>query len=140
MLALSSRGYDVSVPFGENTRYDLIVDRGGALSRVQCKTGRLRDGTVRFATASTYAHLPSPREMRRDYAGQIDEFAVYCPETQGIYLLPIEEIRTQRGAYLRIDPARNNQRNGVRLASRFHVASVAIASVTEIGRSRIHVN
>jgi len=28
MLALTDCGYDVAVPFGENTRYDLIVDDG----------------------------------------------------------------------------------------------------------------
>ena len=83
MLALIAHGYDVAVPFGENTRYDLIVDRNDNLSRVQCKTRRLRDGTVRFATSSTYGHLPSPREVRRHYQGQVDEFAVHCPETGG---------------------------------------------------------
>ena len=81
MLALIDAGLDVSVPFGENCRYDLVIDRAGRLTRVQCKTGRLRDGVVRFATASTYGHLPSPRETRRDYVGEIDEFAVYCPGT-----------------------------------------------------------
>jgi hypothetical protein len=55
MLALIDVGLEVSVPFGENCRYDLVVDRAGDLTRVQCKTGRLRDGAVRFATASTYA-------------------------------------------------------------------------------------
>lgn len=116
------------MPFGENTRYDLIVDRGGGqLSGVQCKTGRLRDGTVRFATASTYGHLPTPREIRRDYAGEIDEFAVYCPETQGIYVLAIDDVRTKSAAYLRVDAPRNRQSRGVRRASDFHVATVGCA-------------
>jgi PD-(D/E)XK endonuclease len=38
MLALRERGYWVLVPFGENTRYDLVIDDGCALQRVQCKT------------------------------------------------------------------------------------------------------
>ena len=44
ILALRDAGYGVLMPFGENTRYDLVIDRCGSLSRVQCKTGRLRDG------------------------------------------------------------------------------------------------
>ena len=104
MLALIDAGLDVSVPFGENCRYDLVIDRANRLTRVQCKTGRLRDGVVRFATASTYGDLPSPREARRDYLGQIDEFAVYCPGTGGVYLLPIEDVVTCAGAHLRVDP------------------------------------
>ena len=38
MLALRCLGYQVSVPFGENSRYDLVVDDGRRLQRVQCKT------------------------------------------------------------------------------------------------------
>lgn len=126
MLAFAADGCDIAVPFGVNTRYDLIVDRNGVLSRVQCKTGRLRDGAIRFATSSTYGHLPSPREVRRDYLGQVDEFAVYCPETGGVYVIPIGRVQTRAGAYLRVDPPRNAQVRGVRFANEFHVASIWI--------------
>jgi len=34
MLALRNGGFTVSVPFGENTRYDLVVDDGLRLGRV----------------------------------------------------------------------------------------------------------
>jgi hypothetical protein len=44
MLALRELGYAVYVPFGENTRCDLVIDDGLRLFRVQCKTGRLRNG------------------------------------------------------------------------------------------------
>jgi hypothetical protein len=30
------------MPFGENTRYDLVIDDRGTFSRVQCKTTSLR--------------------------------------------------------------------------------------------------
>jgi hypothetical protein len=66
MLALHERGYDLLVPFGENTRYDLVIDDGSRLARVQCKTGRLRDGAVVFSTCSSYAHHPNPRVVKRD--------------------------------------------------------------------------
>ena len=60
MAALWDAGYAVSVPFGENTRYDLVIDDGQRLARVQCKTGRLRKGAIIFKTASTYAHHRAP--------------------------------------------------------------------------------
>jgi hypothetical protein len=44
MLALHEAGHELLVPFGENTRYDLAIDDGSRLARVQCKTGRLRQG------------------------------------------------------------------------------------------------
>ena len=54
-LALRDAGFAISVPFGENTRYDLVIDDGVRLLRVQCKTGRLRNGSIFFATCSTSA-------------------------------------------------------------------------------------
>jgi hypothetical protein len=129
MLSMVDAGLEVSVPFGENCRYDLVLDDGSRLSRVQCKTGRLRDGTVRFSTASTYGHLPSPRQVRRPYAGEIDAFAVYCPDTAGVYLVPIEQVGTRSGAYLRVTRPRNGQRERIRVASEFEVATVACAQV-----------
>jgi hypothetical protein len=88
MLALHKAGYAVFLPFGENTRYDLVIDDGASLLRVQCKTGRLRDGAVRFSTCSSYAHHSHPRAPRRDYLGEVDCFAVYCPETRTAYSYP----------------------------------------------------
>jgi PD-(D/E)XK endonuclease len=51
MLALHDVGFAVLLPFGENTRYDLVVDDGAELRRVQCKTGRLYKGAIRFLPA-----------------------------------------------------------------------------------------
>ena len=131
MLALHDAGYRVSVPFGENTRYDLIVDDGAALGRVQCKSGRLYRGAVEFAVCSSYAHHRQPRERRRDYIGQVDAFAVYCRQTGGVYLIPIEDLPVRRLARLRHEPARNGQRKGVRDAATYRVASVTVSASSE---------
>lgn len=127
MLALTSAGLDVAVPFSENCRYDLVVDRSGELSRVQCKTGRLRDGAVHFSTSSTYGHHPSPRDVRRDYSGQIDAFAVFCPGNGGVYLIPLEHVRARCTAHLRVDEPRNGQRKRIRYAADYEIARVACA-------------
>jgi hypothetical protein len=121
MLALSEAGYELLVPFGENTRYDLVIDDGVRLARVQCKTGRLRRGSVVFNSCSSYAHHPNPRMVKRDYQGQIDFFGVFCPETRKSYLVPIADVTTKYSAMLRVDPPRNNQRIGVRLAADFEI-------------------
>jgi hypothetical protein len=47
----------ILLPFGENTRYDLLIDEGDRFVRVQCKTGAAgRAGSDRVSTASTYDH------------------------------------------------------------------------------------
>jgi hypothetical protein len=76
MLALQEAGFRTSIPFGENARYDLVIDDGTTLSRVQCKSGRLRSGAIRFAACSCYGHHLHASAARRDYHGQVDFFAV----------------------------------------------------------------
>ncbi|MBA3382696.1 MAG: hypothetical protein H0T97_12665 [Actinobacteria bacterium] len=34
MIALREAGYIIAIPFGENTRYDLVVDDGEGLRRL----------------------------------------------------------------------------------------------------------
>lgn len=126
MAALQEAGFALYVPFGENTRVDLIIDDGHQLSRVQCKTGRLRLGAVRFNTCSTYAHHPNPKVVRRNYLGQIDYWGVHCPETCGVYLVPIADASLRKQAALRVEPSRNNQRRHVRLAADYQIGVVSI--------------
>ena len=136
MAALRAAGYAVLLPFGENTRYDLVIDDGERLSRVQCKTGRLRSGAVRFPTCSTYVHHKNPKSARRDYAGQVDYFAVYCPGTRSVYLVPIESVPVRTLASLRVESARNSQRRGIRLAADYRLAVVNVVATAErVGRA-----
>jgi PD-(D/E)XK endonuclease len=123
MLALRQAGYLLLVPFGENSRYDLVIDDGLRLARVQCKTGRLRSGAVLFNTCSSYAHHPNPKLRRRDYSGEIDFFGVYCAETGGVYLVPIEDASLRSRGALRVVPARNRQTRGIRLAASYEIAN-----------------
>jgi hypothetical protein len=124
MAALRESCVALYVPFGENTRCDLIVDDDGQLMRVQCKTGRLREGAIRFAVCSCYGHHRNPQTSRRNYEGEIDYFAVYCPETTGVYMVPIDDVPLKATAYLRVDPPRNNQSKGIRLAANYQIARV----------------
>jgi hypothetical protein len=130
MLALQSVGYSVLLPFGENTRYDLVIDDGEVLERVQCKTGRLRGGVVEFATTSTYGHHRNPATHRRNYKGQVDYFAVYCPDNGGVYLMPADDLPNESQAYLRIDPPRNNQFKRIRFARDYEIATLPCVDPT----------
>jgi PD-(D/E)XK endonuclease len=123
MLALRERGYAISVPFGENTRYDLVIDDGARLFRIQCKTGRLRKGAITFRTASSYYHHPNEKPTQRHYRGQVDYFAVFCRSTGGVYLIPIDGL-PQEEASLRVEPPHNGQRRRIRLASDYQIAQL----------------
>jgi PD-(D/E)XK endonuclease len=130
MIALRTAGLTVLLPFGEHTRYDLAVDQGTRLARVQCKTGRLRKGAVRFKACSTYAHHLNRPTPSRDYAGQVEYFGVHCPDTGAVYLVPIEALEVKFQGALRVTPALNGQRRRVRMAADFEIGSVLVAPPT----------
>jgi hypothetical protein len=123
-IALQANGRAVYFPFGENTRADLILDDGTRLTRVQCKTGSLRNGVVQFKTCSSYAHHSNPASAARDYLGEIDYFVVYCPETSGVYLVPIENVSLKWAGSLRVDGTRNHQRRRIRYAKDYEIGRV----------------
>jgi hypothetical protein len=106
-------GYRVLLPFGVNQRYDVVIDTGERFIRCQCKTGRLRGGVVTFPTRSTQSN--TKRTTTSGYVGDADLFLVFCPETERIYAVRVEE-STAEYISLRVDPARNNQEKGIRWA------------------------
>jgi hypothetical protein len=82
---------------------------------VQCKTGRLRQGVIRFSTVST--RVNSVRTYIAPYdADQIDLFLIYCPDTGRVYALDVGEAASSNGR-LRVDPTANGQAKGIRWAA-----------------------
>lgn len=112
-VALARAGYCVAKPLGENSRYDLIIDKDGKLSRVQVKTGRLRNGVILFHTYSTHTHRKGI--ACRPYTAEIDFFGIYCPDLGNVYLVPIEDTARLSGT-LRVDDTKNGQSSQVRWA------------------------
>ena len=52
--------------------------------------------------------------MGDPYFGQIDAFAVYCPELDASFLVPIEDIHARQVAALRVSEPASKQRVGIR--------------------------
>lgn len=121
VAALLDRGYIVSIPFGENHRYDLIADDGERLLRIQVKSGRLRNGVINYACSSSHYHRRSGSTASRPYFGQIEFLAVYCPGTGKVYLVPESELVATR-AHLRVAPCLNQQNQRIRWAAEYELA------------------
>ena len=114
LAELVRRGHDVLVPFGHNHRYDLVVDLGDRFLTVQCKTGRLRGGSIEFKAQSVRTNTSGSRF--RSYRGEVDVFAVFCPDTERVYLVPVDDAPGAQG-HLRVDPTANHQTVGIRWAA-----------------------
>jgi len=83
----SSYGDPPSCPFARSLPYDLVIaKRDGGFVRVQCKAGRLRDGCVVVDSAST-----DHGRGRLHCRGRADVFAVFCPELDDVFVVPVEE-------------------------------------------------
>ena len=113
------------MPFGDNRRYDLVIeDADGSFFRIQCKTGWVENygAYIQFITASSYYHTKAGRTShgRRDYRGQVDYFAVYCPDTGRVYLVPVNHVGTAN-ASLRLLPTANKQEKNVRWAKDYEL-------------------
>ena len=84
MAALLKLNKKVLLPFGENSRYDLVFDDDGCFIRVQCKSGRLVGSEIHFNSCSAGV------SGRKDYRGQIEYFGIYCAELGKVYLVPVD--------------------------------------------------
>jgi hypothetical protein len=130
--ALIARNFEVLVPFGGGQPYDLVVHLAGtSFLRVQCKTGRqVADCVVCNCRRTDHGR------GRRSYTGLADAFGVYFPPSQSVYLVPVHEA-VGFGIRLRLKPARNNQKQGIRFAADYEIdrwsvgALLAMAGVRE---------
>jgi hypothetical protein len=102
-------------PLCDGGRYDLVVDTGKQLIRVQCKWAS-RQGNVLTARCGTSRHTPGGYLRTTYSAGEIDAIAAYAPDTDKCYLIPIHEVEGQVAISLRLAPAGNNQALHVRWA------------------------
>jgi hypothetical protein len=73
-----------------------------------------------------YAHHKSAQYQQRSYHGEIDLFAVYCPETAAV--LPSSDRAPSCPAprSLRVEPPKNNQIDRIRFAADYEIGRVAI--------------
>jgi hypothetical protein len=106
-------GFAVSLPFGSGASYDLIVDAGARLLKVQVKTAWLSQGCVQY---NCQRRQPSSGlTHRRPYrADEVDYVVAYCPNGGKLYAVPGAGHLT--AGRLRIDPAKNCQEKLVRWA------------------------
>ena len=63
ITAFYELGYQCSIPYGENSRYDLIADIDGRLIRVQRKTSHeVEPGAIEFKCRNKETHCEEEKE------------------------------------------------------------------------------
>ena len=118
LAELMDNGVSVLTPFGENHRYDFVIEVAEQFYKLQCKTARDEGDKIVFSTRST-----RPRGTgysTQDYEGDIDYFVTttsLCDET---YLVPVEDA-SKNEMVLRTEPTKNNQSKGINWATEYRL-------------------
>lgn len=107
LFRLQKAGYTVSQPFGENSRYDMVIDDGDDLLRVQVKHGRIEDGKV-IATLRTVGYNSEGHQSSYYESGEVDVFVVCSLERDEIYMINYEETAKTQVAFRFEEPEREN--------------------------------
>lgn len=114
ITAFNQLGYHISIPYGENSRYDFIADIDGLLIRVQVKTSHYKDedkSAIVFSCRSSHTNLHETKNIKYTNK-EIDFFCTYF-ENQ-CYLIPVNECSVEKT--LRFSPPKNGQIKGVTFA------------------------
>jgi hypothetical protein len=119
LAAFVQQGCAVSIPYGDNSKYDFIADIDGRLYKIQVKTASLKretGGAITFSCRSTHVNCTGVKNIRYN-ENEIDFFATYW-ENQ-CYIVPISECSTEKT--LRFVPPKNGQIKGVIFAKDYTI-------------------
>jgi hypothetical protein len=117
---LAGRGCRISIPFGEDCDYDLIADYEGRLHRVQVKYTKSDGRVILVRCFSQSLTNGKVRAIKTYTAETVDWIAVYDCTTERCFYCPSRLLgKGRRHLSLRLQPARNGQRIGVRSAEAY---------------------
>jgi hypothetical protein len=109
---------EIVEPITNSLPYDFAIDRGNKFIKIQVKTGRLVNGTVRFYPCSIHCNMT--KITKKNYTDKIDYFGVYCPDNDGYYLISINKA-TKREMLLRLNPPKNNNKCNINWAKNYEL-------------------
>ena len=99
LTSFIEQGLNVSIPYGDNARYDFVIDIGN-------------EGAIHFSCKSSYTTNAGVSNVRYT-KDEIDFFATFW---KGIcYLIPVQECSLEKT--LRLTPPKNGQIKGITFAS-----------------------
>ena len=113
-LEALKRGFIVSIP-SEQSRYDIIIDDGEKLSRVQVKYCDYIKGTAYCLDLTKSSFNCKGHKERKIYTRkEIDAVLVYFPDEKYLCWFGPEEFDGKQCITVRLDAPKNGQKKGIR--------------------------
>lgn len=125
ILAFNKYDFKVSIPYGEDCRYDCIVDVNNHLLRIQVKTPTALISPSTGEVSGIYIHCCSMRvnsteNIRRKYnADEIDYFATYWDNV--CYVIPVDECSDVKTLRFPEHMGPTEIKSGMNLASQYTI-------------------
>lgn len=120
LTAFVEQGINVSIPYGDNSKYDFIADINGKLIKVQVKTASLKnensEDAIKFSCRTTHVNCSGVKNERYSF-NDVDFFATYWKSK--CYLIPITECSAEKT--LRFIALKNGQTKGICFANEYEL-------------------
>ena len=105
LAVLKKREIPVAIPFGDNERYDFVIQTPDSrFLRAQVKTGWTANGVVNFRGYSQ--HTNSKGNVYKKYEGDVDCFLVYSHERDSLFFVWENELNLAMS--IRVEQAEQN--------------------------------
>jgi hypothetical protein len=115
---LTEQQWNVCLPLTEHASYDLIAEKKGACRRIQVRYTTPSNGCMSVRLRSIWADKKGIHVKNRSVE-DYDVLAVYCPSNKHVYFVPSGQFENEVGLTLRLEKAKNNQAEGVRMAASY---------------------
>lgn len=102
-------GFNVLTPYGDNERYDFVIDTGSRFIKVQCKTSHSDDDGASFSFSCRSCNRKDGKVIHRSYTNDEIDYFITMYDYK-CYLIPVEECGS--GKRLRIRETKNSQTRG----------------------------
>jgi hypothetical protein len=128
--ALVRKNFEVLLPWADHLAYDIAYYYSGEegidsidgieprFVRVQCKMARMSadGGVIQFNAYRVSPGDNGRRSVKKGYRGEAEYFGVYSPDTDKVYMVPVDEVPEGINVRLRLKQSKNNQEKFVRWA------------------------
>lgn len=112
VFEFQKRGIPVLMPWGDNERYDMVIELDKKFYRVQVKTANEEtNGAIQCYCRSSTNHTTN--KNLSTYEDEVDYFVFYNQTYDKIALVPFKETGGQKKITLRILPPANGQIKGI---------------------------
>jgi len=101
LLYFTNKGYLCSIPYGNVGRYDLLVDTGKKIVRIQCKSAHKNDnGSYTVNTSNTA--MKANGNVRKFYTKDEIDFIITFIEDKAVFI-PVEMIEKSQSKIFRTE-------------------------------------